>query len=287
MSKRSNKGFYIFCDESVKQDRHYSNFYGGCIISKHDHDRVSTALLEYKAQLGMEDSELKWSQINNFRVDSYCQMMDAFFDFIAASTIKVRIMFTDNRRIPTSVSTDQRKIEYHLLYYQFIKHAFGFAQLESDYEISLEFFFDMLPDSKEKNKSFKKFIYGLQFLPELGTANLKIARDSIYEVDSKSHVLLQCTDVVLGAMAFKLNDHHLDKPKGQRTRGKRTIAKEKVYKHINKRIREIKPHFNIGISTGASELIDRFTDPYRHWLFIPSDHEYIGGSKKKKRPGNS
>lgn len=281
------KGFYIFCDESLKQGKHYSNFYGGCMVPIHEHHQISELLNRTKVELGMEDSELKWSLINNFRVNDYCKMMDVFFDLVANDRIKMRVMFTDNRRVPKSISKEKRQIEYHLLYYQFIKHAFGFRYLESDYDINLEVFFDTLPDTVEKNRNFKKFIYGLQFHPDLLSTRLLIAKDAIYEVDSKDHILLQCTDVVLGAMAFRLNDHHKEKPKGARSRGKRTIAKEKVYKHIAKRIREIKPHFNIGISTGAEQLIQRFTDPYRHWMFIPNDHVYIHGSKNKKRPSTS
>ena len=34
-------------------------------------------------------------------------------------------MFTQNQFVPTRLSPDQRRAEYHLLYYQFIKHAFG------------------------------------------------------------------------------------------------------------------------------------------------------------------
>jgi len=276
------KGFYIFCDESVKQDRYYSNFYGGSMIGRADHAEVNKQLLEVKAGLGMEDSELKWSNINTFRVNAYCQMMSAFFEEVKLGRIKVRVMFTDNRNIATGITAEQRKLEYHLLYYQFIKHAFGFMVLESDYEIDLELYFDSLPDNHAKNKRFKDFIYGLQFLPELAAANLRIEKKSIYEVDSKKHIILQCTDVILGAMAFRLNDHHEAMPKGAKRRAKRTIAKHKVYKHINSLIREIRPNFNIGISTGSEELIERFTGAYRHWLFTPSEYEYKRGSKKKR-----
>lgn len=185
-------------------------------------------------------------------------------------------MFTDNRFIPTNLKEGQNKLEYQLLYYQFIKNIFGFRHLQSDYLLDLELYFDVLPDNRKKNKQFKNFFYGLQFLPELSNANLKIKRESIYEVDSKKHIILQCTDIVLGAMAFRLNRHHEDKPANSYRRGKRTIAKEKVYKFINSKIREIRPNFNIGISTGIDgDPINRFTHPYRHWLFIPKEHEYI------------
>jgi hypothetical protein len=53
------------------------------------------------------------------------------------------------------------------------------------------------------------------------------------------------------------------------------IAKEKLYKHINKKIREIRPNFNIGISTGIDgDRQNRFIHAYRHWLFIPSSSRY-------------
>ncbi|CAD5257278.1 MULTISPECIES: DUF3800 domain-containing protein [unclassified Imperialibacter] len=279
------KGFYIFCDESLKQGKYYSNFYGGCMIARADFERVNNVLLSKRMDLNMEDSELKWGNINSQRIEAYCEMMEVFFQAVANNLIKVRVMFTDNRFVPTSIPHDNRRIQYHLLYYQFIKHSFGFPYLESDYPIQLELFFDTLPDSHTKNKKFKDFIYGIQFLPELASANLRLSKSDIYEVDSKKHIILQCIDVVIGAMAFRLNDQHKEKPAGQKRRGKRTLAKEKVYKYINTRIREIRPHFNIGISTGIdNDKLDRFLHPYRHWLFTPSDYVYQKSSKKEKRP---
>ena len=34
------KGFYIFCDESLKKGKYYSNFYGGLLIDKKDFERL-------------------------------------------------------------------------------------------------------------------------------------------------------------------------------------------------------------------------------------------------------
>ena len=91
---------------------------------------------------------------------------------------------------------------------------------------------------------------------------------------------MQFLDVVLGSMQFRLNNMHLEKPEGKKRRGKRTIAKEKLYNYINKRIREMRPHFNIGISTGTNELDDRWNHPYRHWCFTANEFE-IDVSKHK------
>lgn len=92
----------------------------------------------------------------------------------------------------------------------------------------------------------------------------------VAEVCSHDHVLLQCTDIILGAMYFRLNNLHLEKPAGSRTRGKRTIAKEKLYKHINSLISSILPHFNIGLSTGKRGYQNPSWElPYSHWKFKP------------------
>ena len=42
---------------------------------------------------------------------------------------------------------------------------------------------------------------------------------------------------------------------------------------VNQKIRELHPGFNVGISTGVTEHSDRWSDAYRHWSFIPTNHE--------------
>ena len=172
------------------------------------------------------------------------------------------------------------------MYYQFFKHAFGFQYSNNTRNsISLYTYFDQLPDTKEKNREFIDYIYKLQYMEEFKKANLFFnSKDDIAEAKSHNHDILQCLDVILGAMEFRLNEKHKAKPEGQRTRGKRTIAKEKLYKFINQNIREIYPNFNIGESTGKSSIGDKWLHPYRHWKFTPSvgkvDKHYVG---KKKR----
>lgn len=269
------ESFYIFCDESIKKGRYYSNFYGGLLINKKNYEKVNNILKSKIQDLSIENTELKWSIVNTFGLENYIQIMDVFFELIKQNDIKVRIMFTDNRFLAHNLSNAHYKKEYHLLYYQFIKHAFGFSHLQSDIPIDVEFFFDELPDNKEKNNEFKRYIYGLQYLPKFYESKISIKKESIYEVDSKKHILMQCLDIVLGAMAFRLNDMHKEKNVETNRRGKRTIAKEKLYKHINRKIREMRPNFNIGITTGVDgDYLNRFLHPYRHWLFIPKNASY-------------
>jgi Protein of unknown function (DUF3800) len=271
-------GFYIFCDESLKKGKFYSNFYGGLIIDKIEFEKVKNALTSRVQDLEIENSELKWGNVNTFKLEQYKSIIDTFFEFIKANVIKIRIMFTDNRFIANNLTKEHHDNQYHILYYHFLKLAFGLKFLNSDIPVDLEIFFDKLPDSDKKNEQFKNFIYGIQFLPEFTEAKILIKKDSIYEVDSKKHILMQCLDVVLGAMAFRLNDLHKEKPEGAKRRGKRTLAKEKLYKHINKKIRETRANFNIGITTGIDgDYQNIFFHPYRHWLFIPSSKTVESG----------
>jgi hypothetical protein len=271
-------GFYIFCDESLKKGKFYSNFYGGLIIDKIEFEKVKNALISRVQDLEIENSELKWGNVNTFKLEQYKSIIDTFFEFIKANVIKIRIMFTDNRFIANNLTKEHHDNQYHILYYHFLKLAFGLKFLNSDIPVDLEIFFDKLPDSDEKNEQFKNYIYGIQFLPEFTEAKILIKKDSIYEVDSKKHILMQCLDVVLGAMAFRLNDLHKEKPEGATRRGKRTLAKEKLYQHINRKIRDTRANFNIGITTGIDgDYQNIFFHPYRHWLFIPSSKTVESG----------
>lgn len=47
-----------------------------------EYEMVNNILLSKKQDLGMEDSELKWSSINGYRVDACCEMLDIFFNAI-------------------------------------------------------------------------------------------------------------------------------------------------------------------------------------------------------------
>lgn len=267
------KEYILYCDESISKGQHYSDFYGGLLISSDHIDEVKSHLEGVKANLGIFE-EIKWTKTNVFTLDKYKQIIETFFTLIADDIIKVRIMFRQSAYEAQHLTDMQRGNGYFLLYYQFIKHAFGWQYCNPSKEpIYLRPYFDELPDNPIKCENFKNQIYALQSIRIFEEATILIRRDDIVEVNSKHHILLQCLDVVLGAMAFRLNDLHKHKELGERQRGKRTIAKEKLYKHINKLIQQLHPKlFNIGVSTGVSEGVEyRWKHSYRHWRFVPRD----------------
>jgi len=271
--KKQSKEYFIWCDESDQAGKFFSNFYGGVLVKSEDLKEVMDKLQNACKKLHLND-EIKWHKISEHYVSKYIHLMDTFFDLVKKGKVKVRIMFTQNAYIATHLHEAHKRDRFFILYYQFIKHAFGLAySRDGENETFLRLYFDLLPDTLEKRQIFKEYIKSLQTSRPFQLAGIKIRKQDITEVDSRKHLLLQMIDVVLGAICFKLNNKHKEIPTGKKRRGKRTRAKEKVYKHINKKIRETRKGFNIGTSTGISAKEDYWLHQYRHWRFLPSHFE--------------
>lgn len=267
------KEYLIYCDESVEKGAFYSDFYGGVLVASDDLEQILLALEQCKNELNMYN-EVKWTRVTENYLEKYKTLMDVFFELVKAGKIKVRIMFRQSAINAANLSDYSKTHGYFLLYYQFIKHAFGlrYANEDTAKPIFLRLFFDELPDSRVKSELFKNHIFAIQSLSIFTKTNIRIRRRDIAEIDSKHHILLQCLDVVLGSMAFRLNDVHKAVVAETGKRGKRTIAKENLYKHIGSKIQEIYPNFNIGITTGkANGWMDIWEHRYRHWSFKPND----------------
>lgn len=279
-----DKELIIFCDESDRRGKFFSNFYGGVLVGSWQYERI-TALLNNKKQELHFFGEVKWEKVSERYLEKYKALMTSFFDEIVAANVRVRIMFTQNAHVPIGLTKEQQEMEYFLLYYQFIKNAFGLRfKPGGDTKTRLRLYFDVFPHKREKVEQFKGFLLGLVKSDAFQIANIDLGKEDITEVRSHDHVLLQCLDIVLGSMAFRLNEKHKQKPPGSYRRGKKTIAKERLYKHILSQIRRIHPRFNVGISTGTGKD-DRkhWDDPYLHWKLVPKNSVYDKTLTKRAR----
>ena len=273
----------LYCDESDISGKHYSNFYGGALVESKSQAEVVDRLQAKKLELNL-GAELKWQKISEHYAEKYIHFLDEAFELMGEGKLKIRIMFTHNYVGAARLSKEQRENSFFRLYYQFVKHGFGFGHSAMDESVTrLRIYFDKLPDNEEKCSAFKGYVLGLNKNREFRRAKVQIGADQIAEVDSKEHVVMQALDVVMGAMQFRLNDKHLEKPEGSMHRGKRTIAKERVYKHVSSKVRALYPGFNIGISTGKkNDPRNIWLDAYRHWVFKPADFELKPEYVKKK-----
>lgn len=263
--------YIVYCDESSDKGSKYTDFFGGCIIRSADQFEIIQALESKKKELNLFQ-EVKWTKVTENYLGKYMELIDLFFDYVRSGKIKVRVMF---RSVVDGQSYQQNRTvddKYFKLYYQFLKHSFGLMTIpENETPTNIIVYLDVLPDKHGLREQFKRYVHEMPRSNDFSGVRITIRERDIIEVDSKDHVLMQCVDVVLGAMFFKLNGLNKAIPEGQKRRGKRTIAKEKLYKHIYTRICDMHPNFNAGISTGSRGSSNQhWESPYEHWLFVSS-----------------
>lgn len=274
---------YIWLDESTKEGEFYSNFYGGIVIDSRNLNDVIHIMRRCVDENGLSGHEIKWQKVNEAHFEPYKKVVDTIIDLLKNGLIKMRIFFKSNQYDAVGLTKEQKIKTYQMLYYQFVKHAFGlkFANNDTSKPLRVHLSFDDMPLCHDDISEFRNSILGLNTVKEFSQTNICFSESDIIEVDSRNELPLQFLDLILGAMSFRLNNKHLIIPEGSRVRGKRTRIKEKLYKYINERIREIKPGFNIGVSTGRRSDMDVWTDPYRHWCFVP--HNNIRDLSKTKK----
>lgn len=279
--------FIIFCDESDKNGKHYSNFYGGLIINSKDYEKIRQEMSLFCNEINLH-GEIKWSKVSEAYLEKYMFVVNKLFEYIQTGAIKIRIMFTHNIFIPENLTPEEKEEAYTRLYYQFLKHSFGLPFVPQECApINLKIYIDDLPETKDRCDRFKSHLVSLSKTNSFKRVPINIRKENVTEIDSKKHIFLQLIDLVLGAMTFRLNDKHLEKPLGQFRRGKRTVAKEKLYKHILTNIKALEPqaiykNFNIGLSTRDYPKENRWHLPYKHWIFVPSAHKVDTSRSKAK-----
>ncbi len=273
----------IYCDESSTKETYFSNFYGAALLEAKNREFAHDRLQIVVDKLGLKN-EIKWVKTDPSVVDRYIQFIDEYFDLIEEGVIKYRVLFTHNYLKPDPSADYDFSNTYFILYYYFLRYAFGLEYNDLPYEkTAVTVLLDEVPHSEKKFNTFKDYLCRLNSWNKFLAREITFSPEEITNVDSKKHIILQGLDIILGSINFRLNDKHKIIPVGQKRRGKKTIAKEKLFKHISKRIRNIYPHFNIGISTGLQGNIEnRWAHQYRHWNFKPAK-AVVDSSKSKKK----
>lgn len=165
--------YLIYCDESLSKGQFFSHFYGGALVRSKDYIEVKEALDARKEELNLL-GEIKWTKVSTNYLDKYKEMMDLYFRFIKEGKIKIRIMF---QAAMHEIEEHSDADKYHILYYQFIKHAFGLPYRDEyvDDDVNLKLLFDMIPDTNQQNDDFKAHICYLQELQQFKKTKAKEA----------------------------------------------------------------------------------------------------------------
>jgi len=199
--------------------------------------------------------------------------LNELFLLLSEGKARLRIFFRQNINKYTLEEIDKDNA-YTKLYYQFIKHSFGlvYAPVGGDYRLRL--LIDQMPIHEMQRRNFIKYLCELSEYPRFKEIGVSITPENVVEVDSKKHIPLQVMDLVLGAICFRLNDKHKQKDPITGKRGVRTIKKEELYKYIRSKICEVtKRNFNIGCSTSIEIFEQKWSFPYLHWNFVPTQLE--------------
>ena len=275
--------YIIYCDESVSDGKYYTDFFGGVLVRNTDYDNIRRTLDIKKQELNL-NGEIKWIKVTENYLDKYKQMMDIFFSFVKEKRLKVRILFRDTSQTPSNLSLAQVHNRYSLLYYQFVKNAFGLIYHDGpeNTPVYLRLYFDEIPYPLDKRNAFKTHIFSLQRDSRFRKARLKIRMEDVVEINSGKHSILQCMDIVLGSISFMLNRKNEEIPEGATERGHRTVAKEKLFHHILHLILESNSieFFEISKTTPITVTKDFWTMPYRHWKFTTPEYRTDGGRQR-------
>ncbi len=238
--------YILYADESIERGAFFSNCYGGLLISSRDRGAVISVLEAEKARLNLH-GEVKWQRVTLNYLDKYQRLTSVFFNFVRDGRIRMRILFTDNFRAPNSLASLNFKERYLLLYLAFIEHTFDVRyRTPCNNPVRLRLLLDELPVPAEDKRDFRQQLYKLNSSPAFQSGNVRIFPGAIGEIDSRDHVLLQCLDIVLGAMQSRMNTGPPDPSSPVR---KRSAAKHQLSTYVLHQVRSINPGFQLEETT--------------------------------------
>ncbi len=213
--------------------------------------------------------EIKWSKLNGRFFEDYKILIDTFFDFWETHhELKYRQLFMDKKYAYSGEINPKDRL--FRIYYQFIKHSFGF---DSDYFKSLDidnllFKLDDYPD-RDRKEALREYVENHH-----KTFDVKVDF-----INSKSSYIHQIIDIIMGAAGYYGN-FKCCKVKGEKLKIQH-ICKIKLAKYIQKRLEFIEATdrgtkvFNWYSNTGAvkgQNYNNRYKFKIMIWKFKPKEY---------------
>lgn len=187
----------IYCDES-SQTRHRFMVMGGIIIKSNLVEAANRRFLELKLP-ELPAGELKWGVVSRAKFPAYCRIVDAFFDDPIFSDVEFHSTVVDTwHQDHTKFNDGDRQVTFNKELYQL---ANKFARLHRDK------LFHLYPDDRETTQRPGE----LRDILNFGRRKKNDSRPYPYRRSHfrKSHEtpMLQVVDILLGAVAYCVNDH--------------------------------------------------------------------------------
>lgn len=271
--------YQLFADEAWTHNSEplgrYHYFFGGIFGLENDLDRLDVALRKIIQKYGVK-TEIKWSKVSPNYMDCYKEMIDCVVGFILNHNVKYRQMFKDRSYHYENIDNLSELDIQFKLYYQFLKHAFGFQYLPilpnaEKHEILLRL--DGHSSQKHKDELNKFIVY----LPRLlGRSDVEI---KVTYIDSSKFLRLQVCDLLMGAAGYKGNKIDKRRPNGQKGMTKNQKLKLELANYIYNKLRYIdnidrgSKAFSWFETTGIDgDKKNYFIHKMRIWKFIPKSY---------------
>lgn len=194
------KRYSLFVDESSQTKHRYLTL--GCLAVENAYVKPLEFSVWWARNLELKSGEMKWAKISGAKLNVYKLVVDRFFDLPGASeNVHFHSLVVDTSKIRDDLyNQGDRELGFNKEVYQLLLKC---AKL---YPNAV---FDVYADERQTNRSLDE----LKTILNNGVIRMSPRRQACFRnvqfCDSKKFLLLQMTDILLGAPTFQINGHHL------------------------------------------------------------------------------
>jgi hypothetical protein len=187
----------VFVDES-SQTKHKYLLLGGIIIPGASSDELRQRIWEAR-QPELPQGEMKWVKVSRSKIEAYRRVVDVFFDGLDIGGMEFHSLVVDTHKLNDRAFNDgSRETGFNKEIYQLLMK---FRRLHR------RCLFHVYPD----RRSTKNHPEDLRLIVNRGCVKHGDSRDwpfrRIHFRDSDAEVALQMVDLLIGAIAYRLNGH--------------------------------------------------------------------------------
>lgn len=220
MGNQIQKTFNFYCDESchLENDDHKYMLIS-YVSSAYNQVQIHHEKIRQLKEKHNFYAEIKWSNISHSQYPFYAELIDYFF----ATDLKFRTIIVDKDQVENDRYGQTYDTFYYKMYYQLLNH-----------KMDMRYAYNIYLDIKDSLSALK--IRKLRKVLKLDYSAIR----NLQNIHSHESLLMQLTDVIMGAIAYHLN-----------FQDKSVIAKQKL---INK----IKEHSNLSLNRSTPKKSDKF-----------------------------
>lgn len=198
-----SKTFNLYCDESCHlENDHKPYMFLGKISVAYNQVRLHTSSIKDLKNKHKFNAEIKWSKVSKSKLQFYLDLVDYFF----ATDIQFRAVGVEKSKI-NNLSFDQTFDDfYYKMYYSLLNH-----------NINSLYHYNVYLDIKDTLSAYK-----VNNLKEILNTKYGVFRN-VQNIRSHESLLMQLTDFLMGAIAYKRNNPE-----------KQNLAKVKIIEKIER-----------------------------------------------------